>query len=153
MINFDQISSHQENSVKNKYNFMICDSKKENSSDIFQNKVKKVHFAPSPIICRSIPWLMESNDFQIGNDLDSLFILDQSQYSSESSLKNDFTQLRTPYNKSQQLNLIGFIIIIFCFIFLFSLVWWIAEKLLLIEIEQQMSNSFDGYHKKLKNGF
>lgn len=108
--------------------------------------VKKVHFATSPIIYRSVPWLNESSEYQSNTDLEAIFISEPNQLIYESSLKNDFTQLRVPYNKSQQMNLFGFIIIIFCFIFLFSLIWWISEKLLMIEIEQQMSNSLTSYH-------
>lgn len=107
---------------------------------------KKVHFANSPVIYRSVPWLTHSNEYQSNADLEAVFISEPNQFIYDSSLKNDFAQLRVPYNKSQQMNLFGFIIIIFCFIFIFSLIWWIAQKLLMIEIEQQMSNNLHSYH-------
>lgn len=113
--------------------------------------VKKVHFASTPIVYRSVPWLTESNEYQYNTDLEAIFISEPNQFIYESSIKNDFTQLRVPYNKSQQMNLFSFIIIIFCFIFLFSMIWWIAEKLLMIEIEQQMTNNLNSYHNRNVN--
>lgn len=148
MLNYNPIPNNQQFVRPNKIDQTISESSDEIHAYKTNNIVKKVHFAEFPIIYKSVPWFNESNDNQSSGDLDSIFISEQSQLIFESSLKNDFTQLRTPYNRSQQMNFFGFIIIIFCFIFLFSLIWWIAEKLLMIEVEQQITNSLNKNHNR-----
>lgn len=109
---------------------------------------KHVTFASSPIIFKSIPWKMDHSL------INSQLSYDQSLDPNETDLTLNFTPLsnyseelnfksfKAPYHVNKESpNIIGLVIIIICLISLFVLIWWIADKLLILEIEKQVSKA------------
>ena len=117
-----------------------------NSTQRFKDK--HVTFAQNPIVFKSIPWKIDHSYIQ------SQIYSDQSLDPNETDLNLNFTPLsnfaeelnfksfKVPYHMNKEPpNLIGLIIIIICLVSLFVLIWWIADKLLILEIEKQVSSS------------
>lgn len=114
---------------------------------VVPQKEKHVVFAPRPIIYKSVPWKLdfdwleaqtynidhyESSDMEIG-----LY------FSPNLKLSNDVSPiLRTPYRPERvHTKIIPALIILLCLSLLFLLIWWVADKLLLLEIEKQVSTA------------
>lgn len=112
-----------------------------------QLKEKHVTFAPNPIYLKSIPW-------KINNMYEDKLSYEQSLDPNETDSSKNFMQFtnfegdynyksfKVPYHLNKDTpDIIGLVIIIICLISLFMLIWWIADKLLLLEIEKQVSKT------------
>ena len=100
---------------------------------------KKVHFASSPIIVKNVPWALEGGE--CCGDLEKLISENRGEIFDEMQQKIDFPYLRTPYNRDQPYSCAGIFFLIAVLVLLFSIIWWVAEKLLMIEVEEQVSNT------------
>ena len=88
---------------------------------------KRVVFATAPQIHRDIPW--KSGESKILNDEDVL-------YPMQSSMKR--LHLRTQIEAEENVSLLGVVILVACLVFLFCLIWFVVNKILLLEIEAQV---------------
>ncbi|KAK8836773.1 hypothetical protein M9Y10_037295 [Tritrichomonas musculus] len=107
---------------------------------------KHVTFAANPIIYNSIPWKIDHSLIQWQHSYDQSLDPYETDYTLKfTPLSNfaeelNFKSLKVPYHVNKESpNIIGLIIIIICLISLFVLIWWIADKLLILEIEKQVS--------------
>ena len=111
-------------------------------SDLPGQPMKKVRFAPAPIVYSSVPWLeRESIDVRISDDKYS----DSPLYPVESALKRKFGPLRPTVDGTP--SKLGYLFIVAGLLFLFFIIWWLADKLLLLEIEEQVKNMKNGFNK------
>ena len=95
------------------------------------NNVRRVRFSPYPEVHKEIPWLKKKDQGILDND-DVLYPL-------HSSLKyeNSF-HLRTVM-ENDDISLFGIAVLIACLFILFVMIWFVVNKILLLEIETQVS--------------
>ena len=101
---------------------------------------KRVRFSQFPEIHGEIPWNMKTGAQKALND-DVL-------YPVQSSFKDSTFSLRPEMNEEDSMSLCGVFILVICLIALFALIWFIVNKILLLEIENQVAGATAD---KLKN--
>lgn len=111
------------------------------------SKPKKVHFAVAPVIYRAIPWIPNSKSTNINSELETIALFETHRFDLDNTLKHDFTQLRTPYNINNRPNILTIVASFFFFLLLFLIIWLTARKVLILEIEQQISNAFTNIYQ------
>lgn len=101
---------------------------------------KRVRFSKFPEIHSEIPWKMKTGEQKVLND-DVL-------YPVQSSFKDSTFSLRPEMNDDDSMSLCGVFILVVCLIALFALIWFVVNKILLLEIENQVAGATSD---KLKN--
>lgn len=103
---------------------------------------RKVTFAPAPVVYSSVPWLEAAKLEDVATDLK---YSDSPLYPVESSLKRKFGPLRPTVDGPP--SKLGYLFIVAGLLFLFFVIWWLADKLLMLEIEEQVRNIHNGFNK------
>lgn len=98
-------------------------------------QTKRVHFASSPVTYNEIPWAT-SNPI-----IDDNISLKTDCVSLESCFKESNYQFRTQMKEDDRMSCVGIVVVILCLFFLFVTIWYVADKMLMIEIEKNVSES------------
>jgi len=110
-----------------------------NNNNIANSFEKKVRFSMSPVVYPSVPWV--KNGIQSPLDIsDSENLLPiKSSFKEESKF-----DIRTPMREEERIGIVGILLICVFLCCLFVAAWWVLSKLLLLEIENQVSGKFIG---------
>jgi hypothetical protein len=99
-----------------------------------QSPAKKVRFAAHPHVYTDISWAH--------SNADALSSSDSALLPLQSTLRESAYDLRTEIRVSDPTTVAGVIILMVALLFLFLMIWFIVQQILLLEVESEIGKSF-----------